>query len=221
MDANLPVETLRDRKKRRTRESIAAAAAALFATHGYDPVTVADVARAADVSEQTVYNHFPTKEHLVFDRADEMIAGLLARVRDRSADESVLDAVRHRALQVADVLAAMPEGPASGGMPYLTATSPALARSLNDLYVGNAEMLAAVLGEEGDRVADSVELRVEALALLAPSHAFITELGRRVARGESTAEAAGALRPGLEAAFDVLDLGLGAPARGQRRRSRR
>src|SRR6478736_9056456 len=183
VDVNPPVETLRDRKKRHTRESIAAAAAALFAVEGYDGVTVADVARAADVSEQTVYNYFPVKENLVFDRADEMIAGLLDRVRGRTADESVVDAVRARGRQVADLLASLPEGPANGGMPYLTATSPALARSLNDLYVRNAEMLAALLGEERGRAADAIDLRVEALALLAPSHAFITELGRRAARG--------------------------------------
>ena len=184
-------------------------------------MTVADVARAADVSEQTVYNHFPTKEHLVFDRADEMIAGLLARVRGRSEKESVLDAVRERGLEVAGALGSLPEGPANGGMPYLTATSPALARSLNDLYVRNAEMLAAVLGEERGRPADGIDLCVEALALLAPSHAFITELGRRTARGASTAEAALALRPQLEAAFDALDRGLGARARGKERRTGR
>jgi len=200
---------LRERKKRQTRDAIAAAAAHLFATHGYDAVTVADVAHAAEVSEQTVYNHFPTKEHLVFDRADEMISLLLDRVRNRSADESVLDAVRERGLGLAGVLAVLPAGAARGGMPYLTATSPALARSLNDLYVRNAAELAALLAEERGRPSDDIEIRVEALALLAPSHAFISELGRRTAAGLSTAEAAASLREGLEAAFATLESGLG------------
>jgi AcrR family transcriptional regulator len=209
VDTTHPDETLRARKKRRTREAVADAAAELFATHGYDAVTVADVARAADVSEQTVYNHFPTKEHLVFDRADEMISSLLDRVRGRDPGESALDTVRERGLQVADVLASLPPGPAHGGMPYLTATSPALARSLNDLYVRNAADLAAVLGAEQSRPADDLGVRVQALALLAPSHAFIQQLGRRLAAGESTADAARALRPGLEAAFARLRTGLG------------
>lgn len=53
---------LRERKKRQTRELIAAVAHRLFGERGFDAVTVAEVARAADVSEGTVYNHFPTKE---------------------------------------------------------------------------------------------------------------------------------------------------------------
>ena len=58
------MEGLRERKKRQTRDAIAAAALALFLERGFDAVTVADVARAADVSEKTVFNHFPTKEDL-------------------------------------------------------------------------------------------------------------------------------------------------------------
>jgi len=58
-------EGLRERKKRQTREAIAQAAMALFVEHGFDAVTVADVARAADVSEKTVFNYFPAKEDLV------------------------------------------------------------------------------------------------------------------------------------------------------------
>ena len=58
-------EGLRERKKRQTHEAIAEAAMALFVEHGFDAVTVADVARAADVSEKTVFNYFPAKEDLV------------------------------------------------------------------------------------------------------------------------------------------------------------
>src|SRR4030081_1871330 len=59
---------LRERKKARTRRVIADAAARLFAERGYEQVAVSDVAREADVSEQTVYNYFQTKEQLVTDR---------------------------------------------------------------------------------------------------------------------------------------------------------
>ena len=49
---------LRERKKARTRQVIADAAARLFAQRGYEQVAVSDVAREAEVSEQTVYNYF-------------------------------------------------------------------------------------------------------------------------------------------------------------------
>ena len=60
-------EPLRVRKKIQTRQRIADAAASRFATKGYDAVTVAEIARLAEVSEQTVYNFFPSKELLVLD----------------------------------------------------------------------------------------------------------------------------------------------------------
>lgn len=66
---------LRERKKEMTRQHIADTAARLFATAGYDDVSVVDVARAAEVSDQTVYNYFPAKQDLVLDRADEIVSG--------------------------------------------------------------------------------------------------------------------------------------------------
>ena len=62
---------LRERKKARNRRHIADTAARLFAERGYEHVTVTDVARAAEVAEQTVYNYFPAKENLVTDREEQ------------------------------------------------------------------------------------------------------------------------------------------------------
>ena len=76
----------RERKKARTRQVIADAAARLFAQRGYEQVTVSDVAREAEVSEQTVYNYFQTKEQLVTDR-DQLIQDQLSRLIRTRAPE--------------------------------------------------------------------------------------------------------------------------------------
>jgi AcrR family transcriptional regulator len=63
------MESRRERKKQQTRQAISDVATALFMDRGFDAVTVAEVARAADVAVQTVFNHFPTKEDLFFDES--------------------------------------------------------------------------------------------------------------------------------------------------------
>src|SRR5581483_12227237 len=89
---------LRKSKKRRTREAIAQAAADLFSERGFAAVTIEDVARAADVSRQTVFNYFPTKEQMLFDREDEIGAALLALVRNRPDGASLVKAFRGHTL---------------------------------------------------------------------------------------------------------------------------
>src|ERR671917_1375510 len=81
------VTGLRERKKQQTREHIAEAARALFTERGFTKVTVAEVARAADVSEQTVFNYFPRKEDLVYWRLGSFEEELLATNRDRPPGE--------------------------------------------------------------------------------------------------------------------------------------
>ncbi len=62
-------EGLRERKKRQTRQHISDVATGLFLERGFDAVTIAEVAEAADVSVNTVYNYFPAKEDLFLDRS--------------------------------------------------------------------------------------------------------------------------------------------------------
>ena len=80
-------EPLRVRKKIQTRQRIADAAATSFATKGYDAVTVAEIARLAEVSEQTVYNFFPSKELLVLDEDAAFEVLLVGMIRERPAGQ--------------------------------------------------------------------------------------------------------------------------------------
>ncbi|MFE3881754.1 TetR/AcrR family transcriptional regulator [Streptomyces lydicus] len=93
----------RERKKARTRKSLADAALELFLDRGYDQVSVKDVADAADVSVTTLFKHFPSKEALVFDEEDDIEAGLVAAVRERAPGRSIPQALREHILRTQDL----------------------------------------------------------------------------------------------------------------------
>src|ERR1700704_685210 len=85
---------LRERKKRETRQRISDVATLMFATRGFDDVTVAEVAAAANVSKMTVFNYFPRKEDLLFDRTDEAVALLTGAIKERQPGDSFVSALR-------------------------------------------------------------------------------------------------------------------------------
>src|SRR5690242_8234723 len=93
---------LREQKKQATRVAIADTALGLFLTRGFDQVTVADVARAAQVAVNTVFNYFPTKEDLFFDRQDEVVHRLARAVDARRPGESPAAAVRRAFVEALD-----------------------------------------------------------------------------------------------------------------------
>jgi AcrR family transcriptional regulator len=85
---------LRERKRQRTRETIARVALELFDRQGFQETTIAQIAEAADVSPRTVSGYFPRKEDLAFSDAEENFAAFDARLRDRPAGETAIDALR-------------------------------------------------------------------------------------------------------------------------------
>ena len=94
-----PMETgRRERKKQQTRDAISHVATLLFLERGFDAVTVAEVARAADVAVQTVFNHFPAKEDLFFDEPGWW-RGPAAAVRAAPADADPVDVLEAYYLQ--------------------------------------------------------------------------------------------------------------------------
>lgn len=138
---------LREEKKARTRAAIAAAAAELFGRDGYLGVTMAQVATAAGVADQTLYNYFPTKESLVFDRAGELERQLLTALSGRAAGVSVPDAFGTWLATVSQGEDARRAVTSSGGMPRLVAAVEPLHRALLGLTHQMATALAAWLAE--------------------------------------------------------------------------
>lgn len=83
-----------ERRKRRTRQAIQAAALELFAERGYRETTIKDIAERADVAPRTVTLHFPAKEELLFDAEPFTLDSLSKRLAERGTDESALEALR-------------------------------------------------------------------------------------------------------------------------------
>ncbi|HUK68077.1 MAG TPA: TetR/AcrR family transcriptional regulator [Streptosporangiaceae bacterium] len=206
----MPESGLRQRKKQRTREAIAAAAAALFAERGYENVAVTDVAHAADVSEQTVYNYFPTKERLVLDSDDEFLARLTTRVAQRAPGSSPAAALRPEAVALLDRMATIPAEQARGGLAYLVAVSPAVRRLSLEISDRHAAAVAGIIAAAPDGPGPHLA-RIQATALVAVFQLIIDEAGRRLVAGEVPAQIAAALRPVAAAALDSLDGWLNSP----------
>jgi AcrR family transcriptional regulator len=89
----------RDRKKAATRSAISAAALRLFLEHGYQAVSLRQIADEADVAVATVFKHFSGKEALVFDEDLEIEHSLVAAIDQRAAGQSILDALEHHMLR--------------------------------------------------------------------------------------------------------------------------
>ena len=85
---------LRERKRQRTRATIARVALELFDRQGFDHTTIPQIAEAADVSPRTVSSYFPSKEDLAFADSDEAMDAFEAALRDRPPGETTMDALR-------------------------------------------------------------------------------------------------------------------------------
>jgi AcrR family transcriptional regulator len=194
---------LRERKKARTRQAIADAAARLFAERGYEQVAVSDVAGAAEVSEQTVYNYFPTKDQLVTDR-DQLVQDELSRlIRARAPGTTPAAAIREFVLADVEGLRRIPAGQWRGEIGFLAAISPTVHRLSLEMSDRQASALAAAIAET-EEVAPEVA-RLRGIALAGVFQIIITEAGRRTREGQSQDQIADELRPAIEAVLDDLD----------------
>jgi AcrR family transcriptional regulator len=84
----------RTRKRLATRLGISHVATRLFIKRGFDHVTVDEIAAAADVGRMTVFNHFPRKEDMFFDRDEEGRAMLRAALRQRDPRIAPIETLR-------------------------------------------------------------------------------------------------------------------------------
>jgi AcrR family transcriptional regulator len=212
--ADAPPLGLRERKKQRTRELIAETARRLFTERGFERVTVAEIAREAEVSDQTVFNYFPTKEDLVYWRLGSFEEELLAAVRERGPGESVLAAFRRFILAQRGLLGQYdPEARERlVGITRMITESPALLAREQQIFTGYAASLALVIAEERGAGADDVEAWVAANALIGVHRALVHLTRRRILEGARHPRLHREVRAQAEAAFALLERGLGGYA---------
>jgi AcrR family transcriptional regulator len=200
-------EGLRERKKRATRDAIAAAARRLFAERGFDAVTVAEVAVAADVSEKTVFNHFAAKEDLVFAGGDTRLTQLQAAIAERPAGTSVLDVFRANSEAMLDTVAAG-EGDDRLVVPRIVRDSPTLQKRLaagwEDEVAALVAAVAQATGADEDDLVPAVVARTLAWTLITIFRVAFDGL----LAGEDPAQLAARLRPEAARAYDQLAAGL-------------
>jgi len=194
---------LRERKKARTRRLIADTAARLFAERGYENVAVSDVAREAEVAEQTVYNYFPTKERLVTDRDEQIHDRMCDLVRSRPPGVTPAAATRDFVLRSVDGIRTVPPRVWRGELGHLAAISPTVHRLALEAVDRLAVALAAAISESRDVQPEIA--RLQGIALASVNQIIIDEAGRRTRAGQSQARIARELRPIVENVLDELD----------------
>jgi AcrR family transcriptional regulator len=200
-------EGLRERKKRETRDAITRAAWRLFARRGFDAVTVADIARAAKVSEKTVYNYFPAKEDLVFGAGMQRTAALIEAVEARPEGASIVEPFRRWTMDYLDRVEHDPVD-AITAIPRLVMRSDQLRARLFIGWEQEAALLGPVIAEQAGESESALVPMVVARTLAWTHRVIFRAAFTRLIEGEDQAVVAAELREEARRAYDVLEEGL-------------
>ncbi|MDQ0794896.1 TetR/AcrR family transcriptional regulator [Streptomyces sp. B1I3] len=198
---------LRERKKQRTYQAVSETAISLFLERGFDKVSVAEVAAAAEISKPTLFRYFPSKEDLVLHRFADHEDEAARVVAGRPEGTSPLDALRRHFLDGLERrdpvtgLCDVPQVLAFHGLLYGT---PSLVARLH-AYQGRSE---AALARALDPSA-AVPARLAAGQVVAVLRILAEENWRRIEAGESAAQVYGDAVTAAELAFVQLRNGLG------------
>ncbi|WIX77425.1 TetR family transcriptional regulator [Amycolatopsis carbonis] len=218
----VPAEGLRERKKRETRRLLVNTATELFLARGFDAVRVADVARAAAVSEKTVFNYFPAKESLVLGQPDATLAGLRVELGDpaRTPVEAVLRILAGELAAVTGWLEDQRDRRAAGAglrrYGELIRSTPTLAAYQRDLFDELADGAARLLAARAGLATADPEPQLAATALAGLWRVQFASLAKHVDAGRTPARIRGAVTTDVLRAARLLESGLGSFARTRR-----
>ncbi|MEU6933751.1 TetR family transcriptional regulator [Streptomyces sp. NPDC046385] len=198
---------LRELKKERTRQALSDIAVALFLEKGFDAVSVAEIAAAAEVSKPTLFRYFPAKEDLVLHRfADHEDEPARVAAAAREAGTAPLDALRDHVLaglERRDPVTGLNDDPRVLAFLRLLYGTPALVARMHAYQGRSEELLAGALG--GD---DPLAARLAAAQVVAVLRVLAEENVRRITAGERVEEVLPAAVAATRLAFGRLGAGL-------------
>ena len=193
-----------------TREAIFAAARALFGERGFDDVTVAEIADAANISVKTLFTYIGSKEELLFSGRPTVLDAVVEAVRNRKLAQTPLVAAGQA------LLAAVDEKDRDSNIDAflrMAASGPAARSRLRALWEETEDALAVALATRKDGPRELAARRLTAAQIMVLvrtvtstevsdliAKAADTEQGRKEALRDWIRDAAGHLARGLQAA---------------------
>ncbi|MEU5899953.1 MULTISPECIES: TetR/AcrR family transcriptional regulator [Streptomyces] len=199
---------LRARKKRQTAARIWQVAVDLCAERGFDHVSVAEIAEAADVSKMTVFNYFGTKEDVIVGPMEDHAEDPARAVRERRPGESAVAAARRQFLEQIprrDPSIGLGGDPRTLKVRQLIKETPTLAHRVVIFHMRSVQLLADELAEE---TGDMLLARVAAAQLIGARNALIMQNHERTLAGDPDDEIAKGCAEAAERAFDLVEKGL-------------
>lgn len=201
---------LRELKKQQTRRLISNTATRLFSQRGFEAVTIAEIAVAAQVAKMTVTNYFPRKEDLALDHHEAFTAYLARTVTERKEGESALAALRRAHLAGVERHDAV-LGFSSPEFVQMIAGSPTLTARLRDLHDQREEALAEALADATD-AGEDIAPRAVAAVLTAGHRTLFQQVMDLTAEGRTNREIAPITKRSARRLFDLLEPSLGGYA---------
>ena len=208
MTSNAQTPGLRERKKQRTRELIADTARELFLERGFDAVTVAEIARAADVDTKTVYNYFPSKPGLFYHRLEEFEQAMIDAVRDREAGVSILAAFGRFVLDRQGVLGQADASDRLRAIARTIVESPTLLAHEQQVFARFTASLAEAIADETGAHPSEVTPWVVANALIGVHRSLIGYVRHETLAGTPNRKLARDVRAQAKQALAALESGL-------------
>ena len=204
---------LREVKKEQTRQLIADSAWRLFADRGFDQVSVAEIAREAQVSEATVFNYFRTKEDLFYWRLEAFGTRLADAIAARPPGEPALAAFGRYLLAEGGLLAQVEAGDPDAlarlrSVSRMISDSPVLLAREQQALTRNAASLATLLAAETGAAPTDLRPQVAASALIGAQQVLIGHVRSRILADDEPSRIAAGVRVLTAQALALLADGL-------------